>query len=146
MAVSRYRCVAEQVTELRDAGVRHVLCQISYGYLPHRTIVDSMRTPLQNPDFSPFLQRIKDARPEAAFIFVPSGQGAAIMKQFDKNGNHQIDGPEIADLKTAFAASAPGTALKKLDRNGNGVLDEDEITALNARAGSGDGAKAKKKK
>jgi len=35
--------VAEQVAEVRDAGVRHVLCQISYGYLPHQTIVDSMR-------------------------------------------------------------------------------------------------------
>jgi alkanesulfonate monooxygenase SsuD/methylene tetrahydromethanopterin reductase-like flavin-dependent oxidoreductase (luciferase family) len=35
--------VAEQVAELREAGVRHVLCQISYGYLPHRTIVESMR-------------------------------------------------------------------------------------------------------
>ena len=35
--------VAEQVAELHDAGVRHVLCQISYGYLPHRTIIDSMR-------------------------------------------------------------------------------------------------------
>jgi len=50
------------------------------------TIVESMRTPLQNPDFSPFLQRIKDAKPEAAFIFVPSGQGAAIMKQFQERG------------------------------------------------------------
>ena len=35
--------VAEQVAELRDAGARHILCQISYGYLPHRTILDSMR-------------------------------------------------------------------------------------------------------
>ena len=50
------------------------------------TILESMRTPLQNPDFSPFLQRIKDAKPEAAFIFVPSGQGAAIMKQFSERG------------------------------------------------------------
>jgi branched-chain amino acid transport system substrate-binding protein len=50
------------------------------------TIVESMRTPLQNPDYGPFLQRIKDARPEAAFIFVPSGQGAAIMKQFTDRG------------------------------------------------------------
>ena len=50
------------------------------------TIIESMRTPLQNPDFSPFLQRIKDAKPEAAFIFVPSGQGAAIMKQFQERG------------------------------------------------------------
>ncbi|HXL45119.1 MAG TPA: LLM class flavin-dependent oxidoreductase, partial [Candidatus Binatia bacterium] len=35
--------VADQVAELRDAGVHHVLCQISYGYLPHQTIVESMR-------------------------------------------------------------------------------------------------------
>ena len=35
--------VADQVAELRDAGLHHVLCQISYGYLPHRTIVESMR-------------------------------------------------------------------------------------------------------
>ena len=50
------------------------------------TIVESIRTPLQNPDYAPFLQRIKDAKPEAAFIFVPSGQGAAIMKQFQDRG------------------------------------------------------------
>jgi len=31
------------VAELRDAGVHHVLCQISYGYMPHQTIVESMR-------------------------------------------------------------------------------------------------------
>ncbi|PYN87138.1 MAG: hypothetical protein DMD87_14685 [Candidatus Rokuibacteriota bacterium] len=37
------RRVADQVAELRDAGVHHVLCQISYGYLPHRTILESMR-------------------------------------------------------------------------------------------------------
>ncbi|HEY5308386.1 MAG TPA: ABC transporter substrate-binding protein, partial [Casimicrobiaceae bacterium] len=36
-------------------------------------IVDSVRTPLQNPDFAPFLQRIKDAKPEAVFVFVPPG-------------------------------------------------------------------------
>jgi branched-chain amino acid transport system substrate-binding protein len=50
------------------------------------TIVESLRTPLQNPDYGPFLQRAKDARPDAMFIFVPSGQGAAIMKQFVDRG------------------------------------------------------------
>jgi branched-chain amino acid transport system substrate-binding protein len=50
------------------------------------TIVESMRTPLQNPDYAPFLQRAKDAKPDAMFIFVPSGQGAAIMKQFVDRG------------------------------------------------------------
>jgi alkanesulfonate monooxygenase SsuD/methylene tetrahydromethanopterin reductase-like flavin-dependent oxidoreductase (luciferase family) len=35
--------VAEQVAELRDAGVHHVLCQMSTGYLPHARILDSTR-------------------------------------------------------------------------------------------------------
>lgn len=49
-------------------------------------IVESLRAPLQNPDFAPFLQRIKDARPDAVFIFVPSGVGTAVMKQFAERG------------------------------------------------------------
>src|SRR5438445_3602403 len=36
-------------------------------------IVDSVRTPLQNPDFAPFLQRIKDTKPDAVFVFLPPG-------------------------------------------------------------------------
>ena len=50
------------------------------------TIVESIRSPLQNPDFAPFLQRAKDAKPDALFIFVPSGQGTAVMKQFAERG------------------------------------------------------------
>ncbi len=35
--------VAEQVAELRAAGVHHVLCQMSFGYLAHDSITASMR-------------------------------------------------------------------------------------------------------
>jgi alkanesulfonate monooxygenase SsuD/methylene tetrahydromethanopterin reductase-like flavin-dependent oxidoreductase (luciferase family) len=35
--------VAEQVAEMRDAGVHHVLGQMSYGDLPHASIMRSMR-------------------------------------------------------------------------------------------------------
>jgi branched-chain amino acid transport system substrate-binding protein len=49
-------------------------------------IVESLRVPLQNPDFAPFLQRIKDAKPDAVFIFVPSGLGTAVMKQVAERG------------------------------------------------------------
>ena len=42
--------------------------------------------PLANPDFSPFLQRAADAKPDAIFIFVPSGQGGTFMKQFAERG------------------------------------------------------------
>ena len=45
-----------------------------------------LRTPLRNPDYAPFLQRVRDAKPEALFVFVPSGEGAAVMKQFAERG------------------------------------------------------------
>ena len=35
--------VAEQIAELRDAGVGHVLAQMSFGYLGHERIAASMR-------------------------------------------------------------------------------------------------------
>jgi branched-chain amino acid transport system substrate-binding protein len=46
-------------------------------------IVGGVRTPPNNPEFAPFLQRIKDARPQAVFIFLPQGaQPVAVMKGF----------------------------------------------------------------
>ncbi|MFN3399435.1 MAG: ABC transporter substrate-binding protein, partial [Ferrovibrio sp.] len=45
-------------------------------------VLAELRVPLQNPDFAPFLQRAKDAKPDALFVFVPSGAGSAVMKQF----------------------------------------------------------------
>jgi branched-chain amino acid transport system substrate-binding protein len=46
-------------------------------------IVGEVRTPLKSPDFGPYIQRIKDARPEAVFIFLPAGeQGIAFMKGY----------------------------------------------------------------
>jgi branched-chain amino acid transport system substrate-binding protein len=50
------------------------------------TMAGELRTPLQNPDFAPFLQRAKDAQPDAVFVFLPSGQGAPFMKQFAERG------------------------------------------------------------
>ncbi len=51
------------------------------------TIVGSVKVPLQNPDFAPFIQRVKDAKPEAVFVFVPAGsQGIAFMKAFQERG------------------------------------------------------------
>lgn len=46
------------------------------------TVTEELRVPLRNPDFAPFLQRVKDAAPDALFVFVPSGFGATFMKQF----------------------------------------------------------------
>jgi branched-chain amino acid transport system substrate-binding protein len=48
--------------------------------------VENLRVPLANPDFSPFLQKVADAKPDALFVFVPSGVGAQFMKQFVERG------------------------------------------------------------
>jgi branched-chain amino acid transport system substrate-binding protein len=50
-------------------------------------VVEAIRTPLNGPDFSPFLQRIKDAKPDAMFVFVPAGeQSVGIMKSYRERG------------------------------------------------------------
>jgi branched-chain amino acid transport system substrate-binding protein len=49
-------------------------------------VVDTLRVPLRNPDFAPFLQKVRDLKPDALFVFVPSGAGAALMKQFAERG------------------------------------------------------------
>jgi branched-chain amino acid transport system substrate-binding protein len=50
-------------------------------------VVDSIRTPLQNPEFGPYIQRVKDAKPDAVFIFVPAGeQSIAVMKAYNERG------------------------------------------------------------
>ena len=49
-------------------------------------ILDSITFPLANPDFAPFLQRAADAKPDAIFVFVPSGQGGVFIKQFVERG------------------------------------------------------------
>jgi len=50
------------------------------------TVKEKIRVPLKNPDFAPFLERVKDDKPDAVFVFVPSGQGAAFMKEFVEQG------------------------------------------------------------
>jgi branched-chain amino acid transport system substrate-binding protein len=49
-------------------------------------VLDKLRTPLRAPDFAPVLQKVRDAKPDALFVFLPSGQGAAFMKQFAERG------------------------------------------------------------
>lgn len=51
------------------------------------SVVESIRVPLRNPEFAPFIQRIKDAKPDAVFVFVPAGeQSIAFMKGYRERG------------------------------------------------------------
>jgi len=50
-------------------------------------IIGSDRTPVVNPDFSAYVQRVKDATPEAVYIWVPGGaQPPAIGKALAERG------------------------------------------------------------
>ncbi|MER1968261.1 ABC transporter substrate-binding protein [Castellaniella sp. GW247-6E4] len=53
-------------------------------------IVGELHTPMTKPDFAPFLQKIKDAKPDALFLFVPNGdQGVAFAKGYKERGLDQ---------------------------------------------------------
>ena len=65
-------------------------------------VSEALRVPLRNPDFAPFLQKVRDLKPDALFVFVPSGAGAAVMKQFlerglDKAGIKLIGTGDVTD-------------------------------------------------
>lgn len=65
-------------------------------------VADSLRVPMRNPDFAPFLQKVRDLKPDALFVFVPAGAGAAVMKQFlergmDKAGIKLIGTGDVTD-------------------------------------------------
>jgi branched-chain amino acid transport system substrate-binding protein len=49
-------------------------------------VLDKLRVPMASPDFAPFLQRAADAKPDALFVFVPTGAGGNFMKQFVERG------------------------------------------------------------
>jgi branched-chain amino acid transport system substrate-binding protein len=79
-------------------------------------VIETIKVPLANPDFAPFLQRAADAKPDAIFIFVPSGQGGTFMKQYterglDKSGIKLIGPGDVTDddLLPAMGDAALGT-------------------------------------
>jgi branched-chain amino acid transport system substrate-binding protein len=75
-------------------------------------IVGSVRFPVNIPDFAPYLQRAKDANPQAIFVFVPGGaQPAAFAKALKDVG---------------------------IDTSKTKVLGQGEITEENALASMGD--------
>jgi len=65
-------------------------------------VLETLRVPMRNPDFAPFLQKVRDLKPDALYVFVPSGAGTALMKQFverglDKSGIRLIGTGDVTD-------------------------------------------------
>ena len=53
-------------------------------------IIEAVRMPIATQDFAPFMQRARDARPEAVFAFVPASvQATSLMKSFGDVGLKQ---------------------------------------------------------
>jgi len=65
-------------------------------------IMDSLRVPLANPDFAPFLQRARDLGPDTLFVYFPGQQAGIFAKQFlergmDKSGIRLIGPLDLTD-------------------------------------------------
>ena len=60
-------------------------------------VMEKLKVPLTNPDFAPFLQRIRDTGPDTAFIYFPGQQGGTFARQFVERGldkaNIKLIGP-----------------------------------------------------
>ncbi|MBV9394077.1 MAG: ABC transporter substrate-binding protein [Methylobacteriaceae bacterium] len=87
-------------------------------------VLDSLRAPLRNPEFAPFLQKAKDLKPDALFLFVPSGFGASLMKQVSER---QFKEAGIQVIGT-------GDVLDDEQLNGMGDVVLGMITSMNYSA------------
>lgn len=107
-------------------------------------IVGSVRMPLASPDFSAFVQRVNDAKPESIFVFVPGGaQPAALGKAFfergiDPNKVKIMSSPEAVD-ETAIKGLGD-LALGRLsgshyDYNRQSKMNVEFVKAYNAEFG-----------
>jgi branched-chain amino acid transport system substrate-binding protein len=78
-------------------------------------MVAADKVPVNNPDFAPFIQRIKDAKPEAVFVFVPAGtQGIAFMKAAHERG--------LTEAGIRIIATGDLTEDQQLDPMGDAAL------------------------
>jgi len=77
-------------------------------------IVGGVRTPVETPDYTPFLQRMAEAKPQAAFLYVPPGSSmVSLAKNFKELGMN----------KKGILETGPG-----------GISDEQMLPALGDNA------------
>jgi branched-chain amino acid transport system substrate-binding protein len=82
-----------------------------------KQVIGDVRVPVKNPDFGPFVQRIKDAKPEAVFLFIPPGEATInfmkswVERGLDKQGVKLLGTGDLTDdsLLEALGKPALGT-------------------------------------
>jgi branched-chain amino acid transport system substrate-binding protein len=94
-------------------------------------IVETLKVPLVNPDFAPFLQRARDSAPDTLFVFVPAPQAAVLSKQFverglDKAGIRLIGPGDITDDE-----ELPGMSDAMIGTATAGFYSPDHPTLIN---------------
>ena len=78
-------------------------------------VVGKVRTPVMTVDFAPYVQRIKDAKPDALFTFVNAGDVApALMKEFREKGLHEAGIKMIGTGDIVFESAMPAIGDKGL--------------------------------
>ena len=81
-------------------------------------VVGSVRMAVANPDFSGYVQRAKDLKPQSIFIFIPGGaQPPAIGKAL---AEHSMDAETIRVLGTQELAD--DSAIKSMGKNALGII------------------------
>ena len=81
-------------------------------------VIGADKTPVQNPDFSAFVQRVKDANPEAVFVFIPGGaQPAALGKALAERG---LTPPAVKVMGQGELTHPE--ALVSMGDNANGII------------------------
>jgi len=78
-------------------------------------IVGEVRTPVKSPDLAPFLQKIKDVKPDAVFLFLPPGeQTVGFIKGFAERG--------LANAGIRIIATGDLTEEDQLDAMGDNAM------------------------
>ncbi|MFL6800101.1 MAG: ABC transporter substrate-binding protein [Xanthobacteraceae bacterium] len=104
-------------------------------------IIGAVRYPVNNPDFSAFVQRAKDLNPEAIFIFVPGGaQSPAIAKALAARGIDprqtkimaQVELTDEQALKSMGDTALGIITSAHYDYNHASALNKDFVAAFNA--------------
>lgn len=107
-------------------------------------VIGEVRIPVNNPDFTPFVQRIKEARPQVVQLFLPAGALAeGFLKSYhdiglQKDGINLVTGPvsETQPMETL------GSYVEGVYSGGNWIEDNDSaanqefLKAFHAVAGA----------
>lgn len=107
-------------------------------------IVGSVRFPMANPDFSPFVQRAKDTNPEGIFVFIPGGtQPPALGKALAERGidtkrTRILAQGELTDdaaLRAMGDAALGIVTVFHYDHNHNSPMNRAFVKAYNSEFG-----------